>query len=122
MAYDQGPKGLVNQPIEMKDPYYTRGKDFPVPDSGKGTEAGPQDLVNQSAHQKDASLNVSGGTSMRGPAVWGDEGRKFPTSGNGGESNSKASDEQPTYAGARASVSVSLVDGQISPPIKKERI
>lgn len=114
---DSGPKGLVNQPIEMQDPYRVTGKDFPVGDSAKGVDSGPQGLVAQSAKQKDASLNMSGGKSMRGPVTWGDEGRAFSTSTNGGESNSKASSEQPTYVSG-----VSCVDGQSVPDIKKQRI
>lgn len=114
---DQGPRGLIVESKELLDAYHVTGKDFPVPDSAKGVDSGPQGLVAQSAKQKDASLNMSGGKSMRGPVTWGDEGRAFSTSTNGGESNSKATSEQPTYVSG-----VSCVDGQSVPDIKKQRI
>lgn len=107
-------KGLITESKDMLDAYHVTGKDFPVPDSGKGVDNGPQGLVKMSDKQKSPRLNASDGI---GPEVRGKEGKAFPTSTNGGESNSGASSVKPTFG-----VSVSCVDGTISPDVKKQRI
>lgn len=92
----------------LNDCYRISGKYFPVPNSDKGAEAGPQELVAQSDRQKDAGLNASDGVNRA--STWGKEGEQFPPDANGKES----ADESAVFAGARdSSLSINLVSGQI---------
>ena len=103
-------KGLIVESKEMLDAYHVTGKDFPVPDSAKGMDSGPKGLVMQSEKQKAPRLNASDGY---GPEVRGKEGKGFPTS----TAPSTGTSAKPTFG-----VSVSLVDGQVDPSVKKQRI
>lgn len=103
-------KGLIVESKELLDAYHVTGKDFPVPDSGKGTDSGPKGLVMQSDKQKAPRLNASDGY---GPEVRGKEGKAFPAS----TGPSTGSSEKATFG-----VSVSCVSGQVEPSVKKQRI
>lgn len=105
-------KGLIEMSEKMRDCYHTTGKDFPVPDSAQGTEAGPRGLVMQSMKQKSPGYNASEGD---GPAVWGKEGKGFPEATNKGES------DVPTSK-TSCDCSVSFSSGQIMPDVKEDRL
>jgi hypothetical protein len=99
---------MNNDTSWLNDCYRIGGKDFPMSDSAKGIDEGPEDTVNQSETQKAPRLNASRG--KYGPTIKGAEGAAFPTSDNGVESES----ENQTFAGDKdSSVSVNLVSGQI---------
>lgn len=96
------------KPLACDDGYYTRGVDFPLPDSTKGIEAGPENLTGgQSDKQKSPRQNAQDGPNQ--PTVKGKEGQAFPPAANSKDSK----DESQTFQGQRSDVSVSFVSGQI---------
>jgi hypothetical protein len=94
----------------LNDCYRIGGSYFPVPDSAKGDESGPENLTGgQSDRQKGPRLNAS--KPGESNSSWGAEGKSFPPADNSKDSQ----DEQATFAGKKDStVSVNLATGQIN--------
>jgi len=99
-----------NATSTLNDCYHVGGKYFPVPDenTAKGQELGAVGLTGgQSDKQKSPRQNAQDGPNQ--PTVRVKEGKSFRVNANGKESSA----EEPTFAGQRSDVGVSLQSGQI---------
>lgn len=109
---------LVSLSDTQKDPYYVRGKDFPVSLSGKvGDASGKDELCTLTETQAHPKYNESDGAGESGggtPSVWGKGGKAFSVSVNAGEGGGPATSASIEWG-------VDLASGQVTPSVSTER-